>query len=272
MKLGALIIHGMGCQKPDFAVEMIEEVSDRIQRVGVNPKDIVWQPVYWADLLQPAEDSLWERMSSANDLNFVKLRQFVISNFGDAIAYQPGTRDQENVYNAIHKRIHENILELRKALGNSDKPLVVLAHSLGCAMMSNYIWDRQHGYDKTKFGKTAFERMETLTGLVTFGCNIPLFTLAYPKVVSIEFPPSSLPPALKAAAQWLNYFDADDVLGYPLKQLSPSYAKAVTRDVEINVGGILSSWNPMSHTDYWEDNDFTKPVSKFLMEILSVLP
>src|SRR5438045_9231225 len=102
MKIGALVIHGMGCQDPDFADGMIEEVSDRIHRAGFDPEEICWQAVYWADLLQPTENSLWNRMSSANDLNFVKLRQFVISNFSDAIAYQPGTHEQENLNNDIH--------------------------------------------------------------------------------------------------------------------------------------------------------------------------
>ena len=58
------------------------------------------------------------------------------------------------------------------------------------------------------------------------------------------------------------------MLGYPLKPVNPAYRKVITKDIPINVGGILSSWNPMSHSQYWIDNDFTKPVAKFLTRFL----
>jgi hypothetical protein len=132
-------------------------------------------------------------------------------------------------------------------------------------IISNYIWDEQKGKG---LGTNAFESMETLTGLVTFGSNIPLFTLALPEIQSITFPPAPLPEYLKARAKWLNFFDADDVLGYPLKPLSPSYGSAVSEDIEINVGGLFTSWNPVSHAEYWTDNDFTKPVARLISDII----
>ena len=138
-----------------------------------------------------------------------------------------------------------------------------MAHSLGSIIMSNYVWDIQKGLFNTS-GMSAFEKMETLAGIITFGSPLPMFTFAYDPVDAIEFPPAGLSAALKRKAKWLNFFDSDDVLAYPLKQVSPSYEQAVTEDLEINVGGILSSWNPLSHTKYWTDNDFTKPVSRYL--------
>jgi hypothetical protein len=39
---------------------------------------------------------------------------------------------------------------------------------------------------------------------------------------------------------------------------------AVDEDIEVNVGGFAASFTPMSHTAYWTDNDFTKPVAKYL--------
>ncbi len=168
-----------------------------------------------------------------------------------------------------------------------DKPLVVIAHSLGAQIISNYIWDRQAEANATRrkrgmnrYGRTDFERMKTLAGIVTFGCNIPLFSLAYDKIVSIEFPPKALvqhfpnktaAAKLRKAAQWLNFYDPDDVLGYPLQPLSESYAKTVSEDKPINAGGMFSSWNPLSHSEYWTDNDFTKPVATMLSNLLRLL-
>ena len=54
------------------------------------------------------------------------------------------------------------------------------------------------------------------------------------------------------------------ILGWPLKKLSDGHRKAVTKDREKSVGGILSSWNPVSHEDYWTDDDFTEPVAEFI--------
>lgn len=68
--------------------------------------------------------------------------------------------------------------------------------------------------------------------------------------------------------KWLNYFDPDDVLGYPLKPLSLEYRKAVSQDIEINVGSVFSSWNPASHSDYSTDDDFTIPVAQYLSRLL----
>jgi hypothetical protein len=42
-------------------------------------------------------------------------------------------------------------------------------------------------------------------------------------------------------------------------------------DYEINVGGLLTSWNPASHSAYWEDDDFTVPVTSFLRSLLKAL-
>ena len=134
--------------------------------------------------------------------------------------------------------------------------------------MSNYIWDIQQASRQSLAGMSRFEKMETFSGMITFGCNIPLFTFAYDEVIPIEFPPNALPNDLRRKAKWLNFYDPDDILGYPLKPINPAYRRVVSRDITVNVGGILSSWNPASHTKYWTDNDFTKPAAEFVGRFL----
>ena len=150
-------------------------------------------------------------------------------------------------------------------LEGESVPLIVMAHSLGGHIMSNFIWDRQKS---PPAGLSDFEKMKTLAGMVTFGCNIPLYTFAYKKVVPIKFPAPGLKKPIRDKAKWLNFFDPDDILGWPLKPLSTGYREVVTKDVPINVGGWLASWNPASHSGYWTDNDFTKPVSRFIASLL----
>lgn len=42
--------------------------------------------------------------------------------------------------------------------------------------------------------------------------------------------------AFRHRAKWFNFYDPDDVLGYPLKTINADYKKAVAKDIPINVG------------------------------------
>ena len=282
-KLGALIIHGMGNQEADFANDMIAELSSRISGLGASPADVAWRSVHWAPVLSTKQDQLWDDLSGSNNLDWAWLRKFVINSLGDAIAYLKRVPNQPpDVYQQIHQKVHDAVVDLRSDLGNEDKPLIVIAHSLGSIIMSNYIWDEQNPVPSAGlgFGGTPFEKMETLTGFFTFGSNIALVSLAYDPIVGIAFPspslashfPAGTPPAdLQSAAKWVNFYDADDVLGYPLKPLSASYDAAVREDREINVGGLLTSMTPLSHVKYWTDNDLTVPIAQGIADVLKLL-
>ena len=264
--LAVVVIHGMGAQDPPFAQPMIDELTDRVRDAGHDPDRIAWQSVFWADVLEPRQRRYLVDARRGNDLDFIKLRRFVLSALGDASAYRKLPGAANTTYQQIHARVAQGLDDLyATGLGSTAKPLLVLAHSLGGHIMSNYVWDMQQG---TAAAPNPFERMETLAGMVTFGCNIPLFTFAYDPVVPIDFPGPALTPAVAAKAKWLNFFDPDDVLGYPLKPINAAYDNTVDQDIAINVGSILTSWNPLSHTGYWTDNDLTRPVAAFIASFL----
>lgn len=69
-------------------------------------------------------------------------------------------------------------------------------------------------------------------------------------------------PDLQSA--WINYYDKDDLIGFPLRKLNPAYRRAVSADREVNVGNLLTSWNPLSHTAYLDDQDVIRPIAKSL--------
>jgi hypothetical protein len=269
VKLAVVVIHGMGSQSSAFAEPVKAELSKRIADAGKNPADIAWLPVYWADILEPAQTRYLAAATAVNDLDWMGLRKFIVKALGDASGYQ-FVGAASSTYVEVHDRIRASIHDLyANELDFSPVPLVVLAHSLGSHIMSSYVWDTQRGNATgADPASSSFERMEWLAGLVTFGSNIPLFTFAYDPVVAISFPGHGLPPELEAKARWLNYFDKDDVLGYPLKPISPSYNEVVDEDIEINVGGFGASLTPLSHGAYWTDDDFTKPVARFLADFL----
>jgi pimeloyl-ACP methyl ester carboxylesterase len=270
--VGVLIVHGMGSQPETFANDLRERLKPRIRALGHDDGRIAWESGYWAAELEHKENELWTDMS-LGDLRWDRLRRFIVSALGDAVAYRPSGKGHRDVYFNIHDAIRRRLATLRRELDDRDRPLVVLAHSLGAHVVSNYAWDARKGREEEAESKlwSPFERMETLVTFVTFGCNIPLLTLAYDSVESIEFPPPELSPTLRAAAKWLNFYDIDDVLGYPLKTLSPSYERTVTEDIAINVGGPLQAWNPLSHSGYWSDHDFIDQAAAAIGEVLAVV-
>lgn len=262
-------IHGMGAQGPDFADKFLADVRARVEKRGVPHAALETTSIYWGDLFQRDEDDLWRRMTQTHELSWEWLRKFVMSVLADAVAYRRPNPGQYDQYQAIHERIHERLAELSARAG-SKTPLIVAAHSLGTVIFSDHVWDEQRHRGP---GRDALTRCETLAGLITFGSNIPLFTLGLPEVKPIVFPPPSgaLSDAVRGAARWMNYFDPDDVLGYPLKEINAAYAATVSEDVALNVGNLLESWNPASHTAYWEDSAFLDRVAAQVVSLYEVM-
>ncbi len=264
--LNILVIHGMGSQEKYYSHPMREEIKDRL---GHDLEGrVTWGEVYWADVLKARQTEYLNEAKQNNDLDFISMRRFMVNSVSDASAYRKTADKRDTVYDDIHAKVDRAMADLDDP-SDPKRPLVVLAHSLGGHIMSSYIWDLQKP-GAAPAGASDFRRMKTLAGMVTFGCNIPFFTFAFRKsdIKPIKFPGSKLPQALKEEARWLNFFDPDDILGYPLRPINFAYRKIVDEDIAINVGGLNSSWNPLSHTKYWTDNDFTKPVAAFIEKLL----
>jgi len=266
-----VIIHGMGDQQVGYSVVFQAKIVNSLNARGFKSDCIRFEEIYWADVLRAQEEKIFERANYNNDLAFEGLRQFFVNALGDAIAYQPMVSrdtksvkpdaDRIEVYDEIHTVVRRSITKLTEA--DPDAPLVIVAHSLGTIVASNFIWDNQiPGGIK--------EPLQNLTGLITCGSPIAIWTLRYKTLgKSITFPHAGLDSTFKEKAKWLNFYDKDDIIAYPLKKVNDGYAKNVTEEKQINVGKIYESWNPMSHTGYLEDEDFTSEVGKYLEYLMS---
>lgn len=273
-KLGVLILHGIGENKPGFADKMIKGLNSYIKKNGYNPEEVAYEPCCWDTLMQPREKKLWDNINIYNDLSWDYLRKFCVNALTDAVSYQESFGRHGGIYDEIHKFIHNSLKNLKSTMGSNvdKKPLVVMAHSFGGYVISDYIWDRQHSYDSLGFGGEGdFVNMKNTVGIITSGCNIPFFVVAYDNVQSIDLPCKDFNLyKYKHLVRWDNYYDKNDILGMPLKGLSDSYNKTVTSDIRISIGNIFTSWNPLNHLGYREDNSFLKPVAKYLCDILKV--
>lgn len=279
-KIAVAVVHGIGKTKSDFANKMMAELKKRFfaevnKKASIGKTELVIKPVYWSPILQKSQDELWNRIYKNSKLRYKNMRQFMVNFAADAIAYQPTPQDR-HLYDAIHQKMAEILSALAKEAG-PKAPLCIVAHSLGSIISSNYLYDLQTSNRKKilpekiskKIGKTPLEKGDTLTLFYTLGSPIALWSLRYPNFgIPINVPSPLLKkhyPKLKG--EWINFYDKDDIIAYPLKNINEKYTKAVTADKSVNIGSFISSWNPMCHVNYWTDNDITKPIAKSLARL-----
>ncbi|MBK6879916.1 MAG: chemotaxis protein [Elusimicrobia bacterium] len=273
-KLAVAIVHGVGRPEASFADGMMDGLRKRFAR-ATGQDGLVMQPVFWAPVIQNEENTLWARLKAGGPMDFVKLRRFMVDFAADAIAYQPAPRERD-MYDAVHAVVARALRELAAAAG-PRAPLCVIAHSLGTVIASNYVYDLQAEPRRRILPKavravlepTPLEKGETLSGFYTLGSPIALWSLRYKdfgRPIAVPAPKlAGHHPKIKG--EWINIYDQDDVIGYPLKSVNDAYKKAVAVDRAVNAGGILSSWNPASHMDYWTDDDVLDPIVDSLAKI-----
>lgn len=264
-KVNLAIIHGMGEQQVGYSKVFQSKVINSLNVRGFDSDCVRFEEIFWADVLREQEEKVFERANYGEDLTYHGLRRFFANALGDAIAYQPrikSTSDSIEVYEGIHNILDTSFKRLYEV--DPDAPLVFIAHSLGTIIASNYIWDNQDSNDVLK------SPLDKLTGFITCGSPLGIWTLRYKTLgESIVFPHSGLRADYKEKAKWINLYDRDDVIAYPLKNINEGYKKNLTIEKEINVGRSLEHWNPMSHTGYLEDADFVSEVGEYLEFLMS---
>lgn len=266
-KVAVAIIHGVGRTLPGYADRMTDALVRRCRRdCGDNA---VFRSVYWSPVLQRAEETLWARMAAGGPLHYADLRRLVIDFLADAVAYQVTPHDR-SVYDAVHGVFAATLNELAREAGPTA-PLCVIAHSLGTIIASNYLYDLQverlrpilPDTVRAVQEPTPLETGETLSLFYTLGSPLALWSLRYGDFGRpIQVPDPRLGQHHRAlGGEWANFYDPDDVLAFPLKPLNDAYARAVTADWPVDVGDLTTSWNPLSHLEYWDDPNVIEPIA-----------
>jgi hypothetical protein len=261
----------MGETSPDFSDELEKIVR---QNLGSEIwKNIHLEPVYYQGILQNNERRVWNDMQfmPPKKLRWTDLRKFMLYGFADASSLEHKDAADNSVYKQTQKIIVDRLRRTKNQLESQDSPLIVIAQSLGGQVISNYIWDAQNDLGVWKAGtqdyinpsdeEKDFLSLKTMRFLLTTGCNIPLFVAGFDKILPFD------KSKLHSQFQWRNYYDRDDVLGWPLKPLSDEYNHLV-EDIEIDSGDFFSSMTPFSHTHYWTDRDFFKPLIETITTLI----
>jgi hypothetical protein len=269
-RLGLLLIRGSGESGFQRQKRFMERLEKDLTSRDIDSHLIQHEYVDWYEPLQESQESILDRMEEKGIcLKSRTTRNLIITNIGDLINYGGKPNFPSSTYQETHKLVHKSVVRLKNEL--IDKaPLVILASSMGTEIINNYIWDRQHAVGPDPLGNSAFERFETLVGLFTLGSNLPIFASSHniDDLVPITFPSPRLAPEWVPKAVWENYYDKNDSMGYPIKAINDHYSNANVLDIQINTGGILTSWNLLSHFGYWNSKKLVNRIANYIQEII----
>lgn len=267
-----LIIHGMGEEKEEFSKDFQRSIQSQffasitqlkkdlpyLKDEQINSSCLTVKEVLWSDITQEEQDRLWQRLFprlSKKRFGWLELlgnpgawmprlrhlayfRQFVFNYFGDPISYVP-TKDK---YRRIHNRLFNSFTELHKERlhdqSEEERPafVTVVAHSLGSVIASDLVYDMCH-----KRNDRTWPPQVRLANFFTLGSPLALYMLRY-GMDEVDF--ASPIMMQDQEGLWINAYDPQDILGYPLKPLNGEkgpYDQAVFSDIEINAG---QWWNP----------------------------
>jgi hypothetical protein len=264
-KIAVITLHGMGDTNPNY----FKELEGKLRKyVGKNrwDEDVHLESVFYQDLLQGGQEDYWNEIDDEYSLKWDFLRKFMLFSFSDAASIEHSLRNDMQLYLDVHGKIASAFDNSLDALGEETKPVIVISHSLGCEQISNYIWDARVGKrffenDSGSPQQKSFRRLNSCFRLYTTGCNIPIFRAGLSEPKLFEQPNSDF--------KWNNYFDAHDVLAYPIKNMSDEFNVDWIRDKKVGVGGLFTGWNPASHGQYWTDKDVLKPIAQDIEDLIA---
>ncbi len=263
-----ITIHGMGDTNRDYYMSLKKKLRKYVGKNLWNA-EVHLESVFYQDLLQGNQEDYWNEIDDQYNLKWDFLRKFMLFSFADAASIEHSLRNDKKLYLDVHQRIASAFDNAYAALDNDSGPVIVIAHSLGCEQVSNYIWDartRQRFFEvpdpNISDQQNEFRRLSSCVKFITTGCNIPIFRAGLDDPKLFDRPNTEF--------NWHNYFDAHDVLGFPIKNLSDFFDVDWIKDEKVSVGGFLTGWNPASHGEYWTDKDVVKPIANYIKSVLGV--
>lgn len=243
-----MIIHGIGRQNKDYANDFIKRITNAYQKSYNN--ELVFQSICWQEKIEPLEEELFGKLRA---LKWKCLRNLLVGYAGDALCYQP-SREARGFYTEVHNTLDKGFQELAQKL-DPDSPVIIVSHSLGTIVISNFIWDAIHGLFNTS--QVSQELISRLSALYTLGSPLAIWGL--------RFPDGGLP--IEIEANWFNIYNRNDVISSPIKIINQHYnSMRNLSDIDMKLGNLLTSWNPLVHNSYWTSNNLIQHLVRTLGE------
>lgn len=267
---------GMGAVDEGFAEPLFQALKNSL---GDDWSRIHTDTILCQGHLQPNLERVFEAMQK-RDMDYLRARKFMLYGLAEASAQMADTHQRGGNYDKTQQAIYQTFERAAKATSD-NAPVILLSHSIGCCILSNYLWDAQratinHGIwrDGGPKGvhkgsaKDLFLRGKTIAHWYTLGASNPLWTagMARDQIQAVTSDTRGY------NFRWKNFYHPDDLFGWPLKPLSPSYNQAVYRDFETRplADWSAASWGPqlVSHDGYWQSEMVLRNLVEDVTEVL----
>jgi len=240
------------------------------------------------ELLSQAQNQLGQRVlpavSNAKDFSLNparialnQLREINFYGFSDMFYYTSGT-GKDAIRGAICRQL---LSYLQENAGDTGARITVVGHSAGCVIGMDLLFHLFHPAEapftshcfvdgsareeSTELRKWAQEGRLSLRRLITLGNPLAAMAFRHSRVVEAVAAGEKLDPAHYGLVpdeslpgpRWMNIWDRDDPLAWPVEPLMDSSAGTV-KDVYVNV----SDWITKAHNAYWTSKAAHKAIAE----------
>jgi len=237
-KVAIITLHGQGSFKTNAHKKMIKNILDEID---YNRGLIEVFPVLYYSKAQANQSGLISRMKIARPRVVSWVRDKIISSFGDPASIYHNKQE----YDYVMQKIKKEFIKAQAYVGENGS-IVVVAHSLGGVLISNYLWDAQKAGIK-------YRRLKLVA---TTGNPYGIFVSAinYNKIEAMSKPCFGF--------KWLNFWNKKDALSAPMQILSDGY-KYLVKDIEVKKGFWF-----FAHAKYKDDKNVYREIANVIKGIL----
>ncbi len=291
-----IFIHGMGTGDPQLSYqtlwESITSHYNQIHNLDAGGFDRLFKlvPINYKDITYQAKKDIYESAfpelgsdepTSCDLLHPIRFLHYFITFFlGDVTAYV--SENDNNIRSTFWHQTREATL---------NGSYSIIAHSLGSVIAFDFLFhllerhelflptpdkaadltDRHKEFDRkmTEFDLNKQQIINNFQNLFTFGSTIGLFMMRQGNLwqksptFSDIINPIQTKNDLQNLRSWLNFYDRQDILAYPLENLFKRNNDNLNRalqDVEVQTGNLVID----SHTSYWHNNEMARKIAETL--------
>ncbi len=279
VKHSLIFLHGMGTDDPAKSYEKLwKRIAvnyERSRQLKSGTFEMLFKPVFvnyhetTAGAKKDIFDAAFPNLSGLNPIR--PLRYFVTFYLGDVTAYV--SENDNNITGTVWQQIKMATLE---------GPYSLIGHSLGSVIAFDFLYqllerdrlflpkpdsaslDSQQEIQEFADNKARIQK--NFRNLFTLGSMVGLFMMRAGGLWRNDAAFGEIVNPIRQLAEndicrsWLNFYDKEDVLAYPLENLfdlNPNNIYRSIEDVEIQTGNLVYD----SHTNYWSNNKMAAKIA-----------
>jgi len=203
-----------------------------------------------------------------------KLEDFFMFGLGDVI-YYCGEDGEQSIREAVYGQVLDKLRKYKK----DNVELHVIAHSLGCTVAYDFLYglfapsknwssgkpdfalNKKYGKEFMEWRKKQISGELILGSMISMASQIPILLLRKQKVVDLFYQKQKLDPSvigIKSGLRWKIFYDIDDILAYPTRNLFKS--NQTIMDIQVSNTDLPHT----AHEKYWINKKVIKETAELI--------